>query len=153
MPWATVLAADVPGGDPDGTLDGALDGSSVVLTDGLRERERNFARIHDGASAALTPGDERRTGNPVRDYLSPELERWQSRVELEGARAVSASSSASLTSSASSSSSVSVTSTSGSPSQTPADQTSDAFAAFGHISGPWTALVATLTFALARILV
>lgn len=91
----TVLAAD--GAEGAGALvgdDGGLE-APVVLTDGLRARERGFARLHDGASAALTPGDVRRTGNPARDYLPADAGRWSTTVRLEGARAVSASSSAS----------------------------------------------------------
>ncbi|MCW2764902.1 MAG: aftD [Nocardioides sp.] len=85
----TQLAADTPsplvGADgPDGRL---------VLTDGLRARERFFARVHDGYSAALTPGDVRRSGNPSRDYLLDSRDRWSTTVRLDGAQALSASSS------------------------------------------------------------
>ncbi len=65
----------------------------LVLTDGLRARERFFGRVHDGASATLTPGDVRRSGNPVRDYLLDSDDRWSTTVRLSGARSLSASSS------------------------------------------------------------
>ncbi|MCW2772858.1 MAG: aftD [Nocardioides sp.] len=65
----------------------------LVLTDGLRARERYFARIHDGDSAAITPGDRRHSGNPHRDYLIDSHDRWSTTVRLDGAAAVSASSS------------------------------------------------------------
>ena len=67
--------------------------SPVVLSDGLRERERMFARIHDGVSPVLTPGDVRRTSNPTSDYRIGDAERWSTRATLVGAAAVSASSS------------------------------------------------------------
>lgn len=85
-----VLAADVPTELPE-----QLDDVPVVLTDGLRVRERSFARIHDGSSAALVEGDVRRTGNPVRDYLLDEGDRWSTTARLVGAASLSASSSAS----------------------------------------------------------
>ncbi len=92
---ASVLAPDVPDGVLTGPLAGSLAGAPVVLTDGLRQRERSFARVHDGYSPATTPGDVRRTGNPTADYLSPAQEDWQTTVSLRGIRSVSASSSAS----------------------------------------------------------
>lgn len=85
----TLLAADTP--SPlvgDGVPDGRL-----VLTDGLRARERSFARVHDGYSAALTPGDVRRSGNPSRDYLIDTGDRWSTTVRLDGAQSLWASSS------------------------------------------------------------
>lgn len=85
----TVLATDV--GDLEDRLDPA--GSGVVLTDGLRDRERFFARIHDGRSPVRVPGDVRRTGNPVRDYLPAGAGRWSSRGELDGVASLAASSS------------------------------------------------------------
>ncbi|SDS22768.1 arabinofuranan 3-O-arabinosyltransferase [Nocardioides scoriae] len=88
---ATVLAPDVP----DGDLASLPAGTGVVLTDGLRARERSFGRIHDGASATLTPGDVRRTGNPTRDYLDAGQDAWSTTASLQGAAAVAASSSAS----------------------------------------------------------
>ncbi len=81
----TRLAADVQG-RPD-------PGARIVLTDGLRARERFFPRLHDGASAVLTPGDVRRSGNPSRDYLIDRDDRWSTTARLLGATAVSASSS------------------------------------------------------------
>lgn len=88
---ATVLAPDVP----DGELTGVLTDAPVVLTDGLRERERNFARIHDGYGPVTTAGDERRTGNPRSDYLATGQAEWQTTTTLLGAAEVGASSSAS----------------------------------------------------------
>ncbi len=88
---ATVLSPDVP----DGELTGALRDAPVVLTDGLRERERNFARVHDGYAPVTTAGDERRTGNPRSDYLAPGRAAWQTTATLLGAAEVGASSSAS----------------------------------------------------------
>ncbi|MDO3395019.1 alpha-(1-_3)-arabinofuranosyltransferase family protein [Nocardioides sp. SOB44] len=85
-----VLAADAPDELPE-----ALDDAPVVLTDGLRARERSFARIHDGSSAALVAGDVRRTGNPVRDYRLDSDDRWSTTARLVGAASLSASSSAS----------------------------------------------------------
>ena len=69
--------------------------TTVVLTDGLRARERSFARIHDGASAVIGPGDVRRSGNPTRDYLIDSGDRWSTTVAYRGAAALAASSSAS----------------------------------------------------------
>ena len=81
----TQLASDVTG---------AIDPSApVVLTDGLRAVERNFGRVHDGASATLIPGDARRLGNPTRDYLLPDADRWSTTGRIDGANAVFASSS------------------------------------------------------------
>ncbi len=85
-----VLAADAPADLPPQLATGTL-----VLTDGLRARERAFARIHDGTSSVITPGDVRRSGNPTRDYLIDQNDRWSTHAELRGARALSASSSAS----------------------------------------------------------
>lgn len=84
----TILAADVPGDWPSAHPEAPL-----VLTDGLRARERFFGRIHDSASAAITPGDVRRNGNPSRDYLAPGQDAWSTTVRLEGAAGLSASSS------------------------------------------------------------
>lgn len=83
----TVLAAD---SDPEQPPDGP-----VVLTDGMLQRERFFGRVHDGASSVTTPGDERRSGNPVSDYDLPGGDRWHTVARLEGAASLSASSSAS----------------------------------------------------------
>jgi arabinofuranan 3-O-arabinosyltransferase len=84
-----VLASDAPSSlfdDPGAT-------ARLVLTDGLRAREHFFARIHDGTSAVLTPGDVRRSGNPSRDYLAEGQDRWSTRARLNGALRLSASSS------------------------------------------------------------
>jgi len=87
---ATRLAADL---SDDEVTDGP--DAPVVLTDGLRGRERFFARIHDGYSAVLAPGDATAPGNQARDYLVDDGERWSTRATYDGAAAVSASSSAS----------------------------------------------------------
>jgi arabinofuranan 3-O-arabinosyltransferase len=68
-------------------------GAPLVLTDGLRARERFFGRIHDGTSAVLTPGDVRRSGNPTRDYTLDQGDRWSTTARLGGVRSLSASSS------------------------------------------------------------
>ena len=81
----TMLASDV---------EGEIDPSSpLILTDGLRAVERNFGRVHDGSSATLVRGERRRLGNPTRDYLLPDAERWSTYASIEGAAAVTASSS------------------------------------------------------------
>lgn len=79
------LAVDLPAGEvPD---------TPVVLTDGFQQRERAFGRIHDSTSAVLTPGDVSRSGNPTRDYLLSEDDRWSTTVRLTGVSRLSASSS------------------------------------------------------------
>ena len=84
-PVPTRLAVDVPPGEvPD---------APVILTDGLRARERTFGRIHDATSAVVTPGQERRSGNPTRDYLLGEGDRWSTTADLTGVADVTASSS------------------------------------------------------------
>jgi arabinofuranan 3-O-arabinosyltransferase len=65
----------------------------LILTDGLRKRERSFGRIHDGASAVLTPGDRPRSVNPTRDYTLEDGDRWSTTARLDGIATVSASSS------------------------------------------------------------
>jgi arabinofuranan 3-O-arabinosyltransferase len=93
----TVLGVDVP----DGRLD-AVPHDRVVLTDGLRDRERQFARIHDGYGPVRDPGYERRTTNPTPDYelggtLAGERgdDVWRTTARLDGAVGLSASSSTS----------------------------------------------------------
>ncbi len=66
----------------------------VVLTDGLRDRERFFGRIHDSASAVRFRGSPRRTGNPTSDYLLPGHERWVTRAVALGNARITVSSSA-----------------------------------------------------------
>ena len=78
-----ILAADAP-------YD--VDSSSLVLTDGLRRREANFARIQDGKSATLAAGDEGRRGAPARDYTMGSS-RWETHEQILGARRLEASSS------------------------------------------------------------
>ncbi|WP_341927941.1 alpha-(1-_3)-arabinofuranosyltransferase family protein [Nocardioides psychrotolerans] len=89
----TLLAADVT--DATDVSSPAAGDAPLVLTDGLRARERFFARIHDGDSATLTPGDVPRSGNPARDYRIDTDDRWSTRAVLSGASRLSASSSAS----------------------------------------------------------
>jgi len=85
-----VLGADV-GADAGVPLS-----TPVVLTDGLRQRERAFGRLHDADSPVRTPGDRRRTTGPVADYPVGDGDpRWLTRATLEGARSISASGSAS----------------------------------------------------------
>ncbi len=67
--------------------------SQLVLTDGLQAIERNFGRVHDGASATLTPGETRRLGNPTRDYLIDTDDRWSTFARIDGVASVEASSS------------------------------------------------------------
>ncbi|MFL6135876.1 MAG: alpha-(1-_3)-arabinofuranosyltransferase, partial [Nocardioidaceae bacterium] len=81
----TVLASDVAG-SPDSS-------APLVLTDGLRAVERNFGRVHDGASATSVPGEPRRLGNPTRDYLLDARNRWSTTARAEGVKALTASSS------------------------------------------------------------
>ena len=83
------LASDLRNGEEP------AEGVPFVLTDGLREREHFFGRIHDSYSAALTPGDVPHNGSPIRDYAIAGMDRWSTTVHLDGARSVSASSSAS----------------------------------------------------------
>ena len=85
-----LLAADAPERLPDELAD-----SRVVLTDGLRARERFFPRMHDGVSSVITPGDVRRSGNPTRDYLIDQDDRWSTTARLDGAAGLAASSSGS----------------------------------------------------------
>ncbi len=83
----TVLAVDAPKD---------VDHDDLVLTDGLRRQETNFARIQDGKSATLTAGDSGRRGAPARDYTLADGDdeaRWETRAEILGARSVDASSS------------------------------------------------------------
>ncbi len=67
----------------------------VLLTDGLRDRERQYPRVHDGYGPTRGPGDERRTTNPEADYRLPGDAAWRTRVRLTGAESIAASSSAS----------------------------------------------------------
>ncbi len=78
-----VLAVDAPKD---------VDSDSLVLTDGNRRRETNFARIQDGKSATLAADDEGRRGAPARDY-SLGGSRWETREQILGARRIDASSS------------------------------------------------------------
>ncbi len=86
----TVLGSDV---DPH--LKVGPGGAPYVLTDGLRRRERSYARIHDGYSATQAEGDRARRLNPHLDYLNPQQRRWQTVAAYDGARSVTASSSGS----------------------------------------------------------
>jgi arabinofuranan 3-O-arabinosyltransferase len=79
----TVLAADVPDGVPH---------EGLLLTDGLRRREANFARIQDAKSATLAGSDPGRRGAAAREYTLGTA-RWETHARILGAKAVSASSS------------------------------------------------------------
>ncbi|WP_051552218.1 alpha-(1-_3)-arabinofuranosyltransferase [Nocardioides sp. URHA0020] len=79
----SVLATDVPTGT-------AID--NLVLTDGLRRREANFSRIHEGRSATLASDEVGRRGAPALDYTLGST-RWETTAEILGARSVDASSS------------------------------------------------------------
>ena len=82
----TVLAADVEEGSrPDGPL---------ILTDGLRDAERNFGRLNDAVSATLGDGSEPSLGARVLDYRLPDHDRWTTRARLRGASRITATSSA-----------------------------------------------------------
>jgi arabinofuranan 3-O-arabinosyltransferase len=83
----TVLAADAQAAGIDAPAAG------YVLTDGLRARERVFSRLHDGASPVVSRGHASTTGNPHRDYLIDQDDRWGTTEELRGAVSVTASSS------------------------------------------------------------
>ena len=78
-----VLAVDAP---KDVEHDG------LILTDGLRRRETDFARIEDAKSATLEAGDDGRRGAPARDYTLGDG-RWETHARILGARTLSASSS------------------------------------------------------------
>ncbi len=80
----TRLAADVTDRAP---------GQRLVLTDGLRLRDRSFGRVHEAESAVLSSADEARAGVPATDYLDEGWSDWQTRARLLGARRLSASSS------------------------------------------------------------
>ncbi|GAA2117695.1 alpha-(1-_3)-arabinofuranosyltransferase domain-containing protein [Nocardioides bigeumensis] len=80
----TELAVDAGTWDPN---------REVVLTDGLRDVERHFGRVHDGTSSTLAPEDPRRMPNRWADYLDPGSARWTTKARHEGAAAVEASSS------------------------------------------------------------
>lgn len=78
-----VLAADAPDD---------VDSSDLVVTDGLRRRERNFGRIADATSATLEREDQGRRGAPARDYTVSGSQ-WETHARILGAEAVTASSS------------------------------------------------------------
>lgn len=78
-----VLAADAPDD---------VDSSDLVVTDGLRRRERNFGRIADATSATLESDETGRRGAPARDYTISGSQ-WETHAQILGAEAVTASSS------------------------------------------------------------
>lgn len=82
-PAPALLAADAPQD---------VDPSDVVLTDGLRRRERNFGRLAEATSPTLGRDDPGRRGAPARDYTIGD-QRWETYAELLGATSVTASSS------------------------------------------------------------
>ncbi len=79
-----LLAADEPAVDRT---------SPLVLTDGLRAVERNFGRLHDSTSETRTVDQARNLPSRSPDYEIGDSGRWSTWAELEGARAVRASSS------------------------------------------------------------
>ncbi|WP_027862427.1 alpha-(1-_3)-arabinofuranosyltransferase family protein [Marmoricola sp. URHB0036] len=84
----TVLGSDV-----DSHVEVGPGAAPYVLTDGLRRRERSYARIHDGYSATQAERDRARALNPHLDYLTAHQRRWQTVARYVGARSVTASSS------------------------------------------------------------
>ena len=68
-------------------------GTSVILTDGLRNVERNFGRLHDSTSATRVEGEDANFSKVARDYLMPDAERWSTNARLVGATSLTASSS------------------------------------------------------------
>jgi arabinofuranan 3-O-arabinosyltransferase len=80
----TVLAVD---------RDEEIGPAPLVLTDGLRRRERNFGRLHDSASQVLPAGEQSDRDVPARDYLLPGQEGWETVARWEGVRTVTSSSS------------------------------------------------------------
>lgn len=70
---------------------GARPTGDVVLTDGLRLRDRFFGRIHDGASETLTPQEAEAA--EIGDYELTTDGAWRTTARLEGAAAIVASSS------------------------------------------------------------
>ena len=72
----------------------AVPSGPVVLTDGLRLRNRVFGQIVDGYSPTLTEQESQRLGAARRDYLVGN-DRWSTHALYRGASGVSASSSAS----------------------------------------------------------
>ena len=80
----TVLAADVDGDRPSGPL---------ILTDGLRDVERNFGRLTDATSATLGGGSEPSVVSRVLDYRLADQDRWATRARVRGASRVTATSS------------------------------------------------------------
>ena len=72
----TELAADADGQTaPEGP---------VILTDGLRETERNFGRVHDGSSQTLGAGDPVRLQKPTLDYELEDAATWSTRAVYSG---------------------------------------------------------------------
>ncbi|WP_310528731.1 alpha-(1-_3)-arabinofuranosyltransferase [Nocardioides sp.] len=78
------LAADQPEPEP---------GTSVILTDGLRNVERNFGRLHDSSSATRSASEAGNFSKFARDYLLPDADRWSTSARIHGAASVTASSS------------------------------------------------------------
>jgi len=78
------LAADQPEPEP---------GASVILTDGLRNVERNFGRLHDSSSATRSESEAGNFSRSARDYLLPDADRWSTYARIYGAASVTASSS------------------------------------------------------------
>ncbi len=84
-PPTTVMAQDVAGDE--------LDDAPVVLTDGNRRREADFAAVRDNRSASLTRQEPWRSDRPVHRYSQDAVEPWSTVPVLRGAKALTASSS------------------------------------------------------------
>lgn len=84
-PSSTVMAQDVSGDE--------LADAPVLLTDGNRRREVDFAAVRDNRSASLTPQEPWRADRPVHRYSEDAVEPWSTVPVLRGARSLTASSS------------------------------------------------------------
>lgn len=67
----------------------------VILTDGLRLRDRFFGQVHDGTSPTMTDAEAKRLGTARRDFVLTSDYHWLTRAVVHGAADVRASSSAS----------------------------------------------------------
>lgn len=68
---------------------------ALVLTDGTRRQEVEFGRIHSNRSASLGTNESWLSNRPVHDYDTGGGDEWRTVPQLEGAKAITASSSAS----------------------------------------------------------
>lgn len=71
------------------------DESGVILTDGLRRVERQFANLHDATTPTLTKTEDYGLSRLVPDYELADQSRWQTVARYQGAVEVDATSSAS----------------------------------------------------------